>query len=46
MDGAPNACGRLRASGKPVTGLSMSDLVMCLIFMSYAASRGSVASST
>jgi hypothetical protein len=31
MDGAPNACGRFRDSGKPVTGLSRPDLSTRLI---------------
>jgi hypothetical protein len=31
MDGVPNACGRFRDSGKPVTGLSRPDLSTRLV---------------
>jgi hypothetical protein len=31
MDGDPNACGRFRASGNPVTGFSTLDLCTRLI---------------
>jgi hypothetical protein len=39
MDGVPYACGRFRASGKPVTGLSKFDLYTCSIAPGSAAVR-------